>query len=259
MWWGRELEPIVIKKYELETGKKVSPHLDGEGNQRRVINSKYPWLFAHVDGLIADEKLIFEAKTTGFFSEEWGEEGSDEVPNEYLLQCAHYCIVLDDCFKNEGVELAADDGRKKLRIYRYNRNKELEQKIIDGTHDFWHNHVLANVPPEPTSKDNLAKIYNVCHGNPILADVEICKKVLELSALKHTISLLEKNEENLKSEIQLYMKENSELIDVNGKVLASWKSSTSNKLDQKKLKASGLDLTPYYTETSMRRFLVKKP
>jgi putative phage-type endonuclease len=264
MWWGRELEPLVIKKYEEQTGNKVDLLTDTLGNQLTIINEKYPWLRAHVDGVVKDKKLIIEAKTTRFFMDEWGEPGTDQIPNEYLIQCAHYCIVLDhfqihgQLFPIEQVDIAALGSTSDFRIYHYVRNKNLEEQIISRTKSFWENNVLANIPPDPINKEDLNKLYNICKDQPIIADSRIANKIESLLSLRDQINSYEEVKELLENEIKLYMKENSELIDISGKILATWKASNSKSLDQKKLKESNIDLSSYYVEKQKRTFLIKK-
>lgn len=256
MWWGRELEPLVIKKYQERTNNDVTLVLDENGKQKTIDNVNYPWLKAHVDGVVIDKKLIIEAKTTRFFVDEWGEPDSDQIPTEYLIQCAHYCIVLGDKF--DGVDIAALGSTSDFRIYHYKRNIKLEEQIIARTKEFWEKFIKGSDIPEVTTKDDLSKIYNTCRDNPIIATNEIIDKYNELLRARDSLSKIESEKEEIENELKLFIKDNSELIDISGKVLATWKSSISKTLDQKKLKESNLDLTDFYTEKQKRTFLIKK-
>ena len=147
--WGHALEPLVIKEYENVTNQEV------EQPNTIIKNEKYPWLLANIDGKVKDKNIILEAKTTRFFNDEWGEPYTDEIPQQYLLQCAHYCIVLGDNISK--VDIAVLAGGQEFRIYQYERNKQLEEMIIQGTHDFWENHIKKRMPPDPDSKSDIIK------------------------------------------------------------------------------------------------------
>jgi len=257
MYWGNELEPLIVKKYQNVTGNEIQIILDEKGNQKTWISKKYPWLMAHVDGIVKNKPLLLEAKSTRYFSDKWGEDGSDKIPIEYLLQCAHYCIVLGETKDVAGVDIAALGSTNDFRIYRYNRNETIEKKIIERTEKFWNENVLAQVPPEPGYGDDLAKIYSYVSKGIVLAPAELQECHKELVSIKMQLKSLEEQEEHLKKTLQLVMQDKDTLIDNSGVVLATWKAQETTRLDQKRLKESGIDLSSYYNTTSTRRFLVK--
>lgn len=96
--------------------------------------------------------LGLEAKTASAFAtgraSEWGESGSDQVPEAYLVQCATY-MALTECPK---WDLAVLFGNTEFRIYHLTRDEELEALLLDEASRFWTDHVLARVPPDPTSE-----------------------------------------------------------------------------------------------------------
>ena len=258
MRWGRALEPLIVKEYQERTGNQVNLADDGYGKQIAFKSAKYPWLTAHIDGFVKDKSLLLEAKSTRFFSDDWGDEGTDKIPIEYLIQCAHYCVVLDDqYFKVEGVDIAALGSTSDFRLYHYTRNEKLEQRIIELTGKFWNENVLTREPPPVTHKDNIAEIYHDCVSGTVVADADTHSICDELAKVKGDIKALESQEEKLKSILQLTMKERDTLISTSGSVLATWKASESKRLNQKRLKESGLDISSYYDVSTTRRFLIK--
>jgi len=76
---GLAMESLVIKWFEEDTGIKSLPG-------RLVRHPDYPFLAANLDGETVDGDLI-ECKTMDFMTrEEWGEPGTDEIPEAYFVQ-----------------------------------------------------------------------------------------------------------------------------------------------------------------------------
>lgn len=80
---------------------------------------------------------------------QWGEEGSDEVPTDALLQTAWGMMIAD---ASEGVIAALLGGE--LRIYRAVRDCDLEAKMLAAAKRFVEEHVLPRVPPPATYGDD---------------------------------------------------------------------------------------------------------
>jgi len=251
---GTYLEPFLIRKYEEISGNKC------EKPQERFINEKYPWLFAHIDSWIKNTNLILEAKTTRFFDENWGEDGTDLIPQEYLIQVAHYCIVCDAYKSIDGAEIIAlSKSDSVLRRYFYKRNKTLEDLIIEKTKDFWENNVLKQIAPEPKNSEDIRRLYKAAIKDAeIVATNEVSTKCDELYTVKQQITELEKQEDLLKSEIQYFMRENEILIDINGSKLASWKNRNATRIDTKKLKEENPVTYALYSKTSESRVFLFK-
>lgn len=159
---GRILEPGLRLEYIKETGFNVTPPDEIDGP---IINPKYPWLRANVDGLIETEKMILEIKTTKY-RDGWGEPGTDEVPDIYLLQDMHYMISTGwdrvqhyTCFRLQD----------ETQIYNVSYKKITAEKVIELTHDFWHNHVLKRIPPAPVTRKDAALMSS---SDPLLHESE---------------------------------------------------------------------------------------
>lgn len=257
MRWGRALEPLIIQEYQERTGNEVDLMLDEKSEQKKFTSSKYPWLMAHIDGLVKSKRLIIEAKTTRFFGDDWGDEGTDRIPIEYLIQCAHYCIVLGGIEDITGVDIAALGSTSDFRLYHYNRNEKLEKRIISETEKFWNEHILTGIPPQPTISDDLTRIYKDCVDDVVIASLDDISACSELLKIKSEIKRLEQTEESIKQSLKLTMKDKNTMIDKSGKILATWKTSETKRIDQQKLKLSNMDLSDYYDIATTRRFLIK--
>lgn len=200
------LEPAVADMYRHRTKRKLT---ESDG---MVFHPKFPWLFANPDRLIYGEKGILEIKTTRQFkSAQFGEEGTDHIPFEYLLQVAHYCMCLDYDF----CDIAVLFGDFTLKIFHYKRNRAIESQIVQKTRDFWLNHVVPKVPPEYTTQDDLDKLYRSVSGKTIEANEAQYNLYIEYNKLNKQMKPLVARMEEIKQQLKLYVKD-AETMTYNG-------------------------------------------
>lgn len=135
---GVFLEDGIAKWYE---------NVKGVGTfkpQNMRVHKDLPFLLANPDRLVAGKKIGVEIKNVGERSKHlWGEDGSQLVPDYYFLQAAHYMLVLD----YQAWDVVACIGGQELRTYRFERDSEIDEIIIQGASDFWRNHVEKKVEP----------------------------------------------------------------------------------------------------------------
>lgn len=104
---------------------------------------------ANIDGLARLNGgflgIGFEAKTTNL-SAEWGEEGTDQVPDYVALQCHHqmYCADLERVFIPV---LTTYFGRLDMRLYKIERDDKLIAKLVDIGSEWWEHYVVPKTPP----------------------------------------------------------------------------------------------------------------
>ncbi|UIY60042.1 YqaJ viral recombinase family nuclease [Burkholderia cepacia] len=168
--FGRLMEDIIAREYARREGVKV------RRRNQIVRHPKYPWMLANVDRLIEGERRGLECKNVdamAFRMGEWGEPGTDQVPEHYLLQCQHYMIVLD----YPEWDLAACVGGNRLEKFVIRRDPELEQMIVDGEHDFWHRVEQHDAPDpdyaHPTTIALLQRMFPGTDGSEIQLDVSL--------------------------------------------------------------------------------------
>lgn len=108
----------------------------------------------HPDGLGAvtvgdqDHHVGCEVKLVGGqFAHEWGESGGVEIPLHVEVQVHHQMAVAD----LERVYVAAlICGRSpERRLYCVERDEDWVNHLLQAAEEFWVNHVVAGVPPEP--------------------------------------------------------------------------------------------------------------
>lgn len=135
--WGLLHEETIAREYERRTGVKlVNPmtlyHCD-----------RHPFLLATPDRFDAAHTRIVELKTARS-AEGWGEEGTDDIPQEYVIQVAHQQAVLD----LDLAEVAVLIGGSDFRIYRVPRNAALIDSLIAIEADLWRK-IANRTAPEP--------------------------------------------------------------------------------------------------------------
>ncbi|MGH8029807.1 MAG: YqaJ viral recombinase family protein, partial [Arenimonas sp.] len=138
MAWGRALEPVIRQEYANRTGRQILVP------EHQVVHPEHDFMIANLDGITTDDR-VFEAKTaragTG-----WGEPGTDQVPQPYLLQVQHYLAVM----RYDVADIAVLIGGSDFRIYEVPADPELQAMMIEAEAEFWQR-VLAGNPPDPVS------------------------------------------------------------------------------------------------------------
>lgn len=252
MRWGALLEGLVAEEFARRQNVKV------QRRNQLYRDSEYPFLIANIDRHIVGSKDILECKTTsGWNRNQWGEEGTDQVPFPYLCQVQHYMMVLD---RQRAWIAVLIDGRD-FRIYCVDRNEKLIGIIRDRCRKFWNEHVLAGVPPEPTTKQDIETLYKAGgHEGIVTAAPDVEEEARSLAGLKQQKKELDKEIEAHENEIKKAIGEAAELVRASdGKTIATWKSTTSKRFDGKAFEADYPDLYEQYKkENTSRRFLVKE-
>ncbi len=229
MYWGREFEEPIAKRYEKETGESLLPWPP-------CTSEKHKFMSANLDRVIVNGSSAVECKNVGYFSDEWGTPGTDEIPTDYLIQVAHQAIVCDLDY----VDIAVLGNRYDFRIYRYNRNPKLEEKIIEGLRKFWHENVLKEIPPEPKTISDLTLMLKK-EESPLSADSEFLMLHESYQQLKEQAKHIDKRIEDLKFDILRRMGDSTCVID-EGKSIFSFNKHERQSIDTKKLKEEHPDL-----------------
>lgn len=243
-YWGSVLEEIIIKEYMKQNNIEVIR------KNELLKSSKYPWMIANIDGYIPEKNAILECKTTNSMkAAEWGEELTDDLPTEYLLQCAHYRIVTDCNF----VAIAVLIGGQKYKQYIYEKNAKLEEKLIKAEHDFWHNHVLPQEPPKIKKYEDACKLFKIANETSKKADLKIEEQLKSYSDALMGIKKLKEQADFLKANLAEYLGDSSILEDELGRILATWKNKKTNRFDIETFKKVHPDVYKQFIKESLTR------
>lgn len=135
---GNIMEPVIAKLYAKKRGVTLQKPIPVH------VHPEHEWFRASLDYVYENGNCIVECKNSRT-PVGWGEEGTDEVPKLYWIQAQHQMAVsgIDFC------DIAVLIGGQDFRIYSINKDKSFCELLIQVLRDFWFNHVLPRIPPEP--------------------------------------------------------------------------------------------------------------
>jgi len=220
-YWGTKFEPLVAERYAAECNVEINDSYE------LIRHPKYPFIACNIDKWVNNREYILECKTGHFFKKkDWGEQGVFKIPECYHLQVAYYAAICDV----SKVDIAVLIGGQDFRIYTYERNKELEEKLIKIACNFWHNHIEKRIPPKCVSTRDTFNLFPQSNHHEIVAESNILEKWEQLKAAKEEENRIADTIEKLKTDIQEFMRDYDVLIDNNGNVIATWKNTAPKSL-----------------------------
>lgn len=248
MEWGRRLEPVIRQKYCDTVGMAVTvpDHL--------IRSSEHPFMIANVDGIRADGRIV-EIKTARTGTD-WGEEGTDEIPDYYRTQVQHYMTVTGAKVCDVAVLIGASD----FRIYTVEDDPELAAMLIEEESKFW-KLVEDRTPPAPQTLAEIKLAFpGATRPGKIEADADIAETARKLAELKAIIDNKQDEADALQAKIQAFLGDNGDTLTINGITVATWKSSKpSVRLDGAALKKEMPDIWNEFAKetTGAKRFILK--
>lgn len=137
MWLGLRLEDVVAELFTARTGLRT------RGDNRQHTHPEDAWLVCHLDyRVLGRPDELVECKTQSSRNG-WGEDGTDDVPVYYWTQAQHEMLVTGGKVCHVPVLF----GFYEFRSYRIERDEAFMTMWQQAAKDFWHDHVLARVPP----------------------------------------------------------------------------------------------------------------
>lgn len=119
-------------------------------------------LGANLDAYSAAGRCNIEAKMTRV-DDEWGSEGTDEVPERVIAQALHQVECCDSVGRDVDCTWVPALVLGTPKLYRVPRSESLQRTIVGYGHAFWKTHVVPRRPPEGLlpSADILKRIRRV--------------------------------------------------------------------------------------------------
>ena len=249
MYWGKKLEDMVAEEFSLRTGLKV--------RRKNAIlrHPSHPWMLANVDRLIVGRDEGLECKTAGAYKA--GEWEGDEIPWEYAIQCHHYMAVTG----YSAWWIAVLIGGNRFVYKRIERDEEIIANLIKIESDFWHNHILKQVPPDPdgspASTELVKQLYPDSNGFEVDLPSAVERWIEQYEQAAEEERAAAERKEEAANNIKMLLGECEVGRFRNWRIL--WRSITSSRLDTKRLKAEMPDVyAKYATKTTSRRFEIKR-
>ncbi len=244
---GREFEDYVARRFMEATGKKV------RRANAMFYDEKHPFMLADVDRMVVNENAGLECKTASpYLADKW-EDG--RIPLHYQLQCHHYMSVCN----TDAWYIAVLIYGREFKYYRLERDEDMLADLIRIEEDFWKNRVQAGILPDPDGSklaDRVIAEYfrRSVPGKILLAGFN--EKLDRRQELSEKMAELETEKKRIEQELKLYLGE-AEIAE-NEQYRVSWKSVSSNRIDEKRLKEEKPEVYKQYQKTvESRRFTVK--
>lgn len=259
-YWGTVLEDVVAKEYAWRTGRKIQrltsqmTHPDFPfaiaNIDRAVINPEISGNVRWKNGRVTTDRLL-ECKTANsFMDKQWGEAGTDSVPDAYLIQCQWYMGVTGASI----CDLAVLIGGQDFRIYTILRDDDLINDLLLQGAAFWEL-VQSRTEPDPVNYPECVKKW--AKSDPALsvqADDLLINDLDKIQSIKAQVKELEAQEDALKARV-LTALESAETLTYKGVKVATCKTQLRNSFDAKTFEKEQPDLYAQYKKTTSTRVL----
>lgn len=150
--FGLDVEPAIARAYSRATGREIKTYF---GQNGIAVHPQYPEILCSPDRITREHDRLVQLKWESRFADKFGEPGSDQVPDAYLIQCAHEMAVVGCEFE----DIATMHAGPPVLIYPLRRDPDLEKIVIDACRAFWADYVLTKKePPIDASRDWAAYI-----------------------------------------------------------------------------------------------------
>lgn len=233
MYWGTVLEDVVATEYASRTGRRVQrvntmlrhpEHAFMLANiDRAVINPDVAGTVRWKDGALTTDRIL-ECKTANSFAaSQWGEPGSDSVPDAYLLQVQWYMGITQASVADLAVLIGGSD----YRIYSIARDDGLVADMIEAAADFW-KRVQTGTPPDPQSADDARRLWpSHIAGKSVIVDVSVADDVAALADCKARIKTIDAEADAIETRILTAFGDAEEITHM-GQRLATWKTNKAS-------------------------------
>ena len=244
---GRELEEYVARRFCEASGKKV------RRANAMFYDEKNSFMLADVDRMIVGENAGLECKTASpYMADHWRD---DNIPLSYLIQCYHYMSVCNA----DAWYIAVVIYGKAFKYYRIERDDEAIELIIRIEKDFWYNHIIPKVLPDPdgskTADSAIAEHFKVSQNITIPLS-GFNDRLQRRQELIKVMDHMEREKRQIDQELKLYLGD-AEVAE-NDQYRVSWRNISRNSLDEKRLKEEQPQIYEKYRKvTTSRRFSVK--
>lgn len=245
---GHDLEDYVAQRFMEATGLKL------RRSNYMYRSEEYPFMIADVDRLVVGEDAGLECKTASAYNADKWKDG--EIPLHYIMQCYHYMAVTG---KRTWYIAAVILGRE-FTYRKLEWDDELIRQMIETEQDFWENHVMKKVMPNPDgSKACDAVLQQYFHMAQKAETIELTgfdEKLCRREEILSQISELQQEQSRIEQEVKLYMQENEFAVSDNYRV--SWSNVETTRLDTQRIKQERPEIYRDYAKvSSSRRFQIK--
>lgn len=246
---GRALEPVVLKQYQEDTGlRMLSPpgHL--------IRHPSIPFAVATLDGLSlqpSGDARVVEVKCPGW-SSGWGREGTDEIPEPYLLQTQWYLMVAGKAIM--AVEPVADvvawvSGEDRLRYYQVEAMQDLQDMLVEAAANFWD--CVEQRRPPVEALIPMEKLLGKRPSRVVRADQRSLERIVRAQEIKRQLAPLEAELDGLKDWLRTAMDQADVMTGPGDRELVTYRESKpGQRIDTKAMAKAHPDVAAAFTVTN---------
>lgn len=243
---GHALEGFIASQAERKYGIKV------QKTQYLYLSAHDQRLGCHPDrlvkGKIDGKSIALEIKSSSAFdSGRWGDEDTDEVPYDYLIQCYSYfeCVGVDE------VWLVRFSNNSLTRYIIGKPGTDIMEGIISKLTRFMDD-ADNGILPEPTSYSEAVSSYAEPREGDIEATDEVMDEWRRWTEIKKAKKALDTEEDTIKKKLVSFLSGNGKtrIVDGSGRKLAQYLTVATTRLDTKKLKEEMPDIYDEFSYTS---------
>ena len=248
--WGLRLQDAIGRAVsdKMQVGLKDADYM--------LSHPRHPWMRSHFDFLTDDGRTLVEVKNYGSHQRKnYGDDGTQIIKPADKGQLVHEAAV--HSVKN--IVLAVLFGGQELCLYPFEIADQEKDDLIQMLSVHW-GQIVSRTPPAPETIEAAKKLYPVSAANSIMADQMLEQSIAALKQYKAKIKELEEQEGKLQAWIQFNLADADTILDIEGRVLATWKSSKpSMSFDATLFKSAMPDIFEKFVveKTGSRRFLLK--
>ena len=236
MHFGTVLEDVVAREYSARTGVKVQrinqqlAHPECSialaNIDRAILEDGKRARWSDTDRRVLGASGLLECKTAHALAQnsaEWGDAGTDEVPQHYWMQCQWYMGI-------SGLpvaDLSVLFGGQRFAIYTIAHDADVFADMLTEADAWWKRHVVADMPPPATTEDDARRLWKShASGKTKIASATVADAIQQYAETKSEIRALEKEAQELRDIIACEF-EDAEEITYMGKKLATWRQNKS--------------------------------
>jgi putative phage-type endonuclease len=244
---GVPMEPVIKALWEERTGGKL------RRSHKKLEHPTLP-LVGHLDYVeVGGKSRLVDCKSSLSFGgrRRYGEDESDEVPEEHLCQGQTYLLLTGKKLIDFAVLMAGPE----FKVFTVQADPDMQAMIEEGIRKFWVYVETDQPPPLETAEDAYLQWPLSTPEATVTATPTQEQIVASLNALKAEIATKTTMAEAAVTLLKSYLEDNEVLLSGEGKKLCSWKTQTARRLEAKRLKADHAELYEKYTnETQSRVF-----
>lgn len=190
---GSELEPVIAKLFEEETGKKV------RNCNFSLINDKFPFAICDIDREVVGEDAILEIKSTSALNLKHYKNG--DYPERFYCQCLHYLAITE----KRKAYLAVLIGNSDFKIFEIERDEDEIKALMEAEEQFY-GYITSETPPpvdgSESTKTALNEMFSPTEEEPEPADLSDKKQALDtLMEINAAIEQLESQRDTIKNQL----------------------------------------------------------